>query len=66
MGRILKHLGFQLIRQKGSHAFFRHLDGRSTVVPIHKGEDLGRGLIRGILKDIDIEPLEYQQLREEV
>ncbi|MCB4757369.1 MAG: type II toxin-antitoxin system HicA family toxin [Elusimicrobia bacterium] len=49
MSKILRHLGFLLLRQKGSHAYFRHPDGRSTVAPMHRGEDLGRGLIRAIL-----------------
>ena len=51
---ILKELGFEAIRQKGSHIFFSHSNGRSTVVPFHKGEDLGRGLIKAILNDIEL------------
>lgn len=30
---ILGKLGFKKIRQRGSHAFFRHADGRTTIVP---------------------------------
>ena len=52
--RILGKLGFQLIRQKGSHMFFRHPDGRTATVPFHKGEDIGRGLLNKILDDIEI------------
>ena len=52
--RILKNLGFEQIRQKGSHIYFRHPDGHSTVVPFHKGEDLGRGLLGAILKEIEL------------
>lgn len=52
--RILNHLGFERIRQKGSHIYFRHPDGRSTVVPFHKGEDLGKGILSEILKDIEL------------
>ena len=63
MVRILKHLGFSFVRQKGSHAFFRHPDGRATVVPIHRGEDLGRGLIRAILRDIELSPEEFEESR---
>ena len=51
--RILKHLAFEPIRQRGSHIFFRHSDGRTTVVPFHKGEDISKGLLRKILQDIE-------------
>ncbi|WP_366905065.1 type II toxin-antitoxin system HicA family toxin [Methylovulum sp.] len=30
---VLVGTGFELLRVKGSHHFFRHADGRSTVVP---------------------------------
>ena len=66
MERILKHLGFERQRQVGSHVFFEHHDGRCTVVPFHPGEDLGRGLIRKILRDIKIEPEEYERLRQTI
>lgn len=66
MAKILRHVGFVLIRQKGSHAYFSHADGRATVVPFHKGEDLRRGLIRTILRDIDLDPVEFGRLRREV
>jgi predicted RNA binding protein YcfA (HicA-like mRNA interferase family) len=32
----LHKLGFKEIRQKGSHVFFEHQDGRTTLVPMHK------------------------------
>ena len=51
----LKRLDFECIRQEGSHMFFRHTDGRTTVVPHHKGEDIGRGLVRSILNDIEMD-----------
>ncbi len=56
-------LGFRLIRHKGSHAFWQHEDGRATIVPIHKGEDIGRGLLRQILPDVDINLDEFARLR---
>jgi predicted RNA binding protein YcfA (HicA-like mRNA interferase family) len=34
--RILRNLGFDLIRQKGSHCQFKHVDGRQTTVPNHR------------------------------
>lgn len=60
---ILSRLGFRLIRQKGSHAFWQHEDGRATIVPVHKGENIGRGLLRQVLNDIDIDPEEFAKLR---
>lgn len=63
MIKFLEHLGFIQIRQRGSHKFFRHSDGRTATVPVHKGEDLGRGLIRSILRDVEISPAEFVKWR---
>lgn len=60
--KILRKLGFAKVRQEGSHIFFKHPDGRTTVVPFHKGKDIGRGLLRSILVDIKIDPKELQRL----
>lgn len=61
---LLSRLGFRRIRQKGSHAFWQHEDGRGTVVPVHRGEDIGRGLLRRILRDLDIDPETFARLRQ--
>ncbi len=50
VAKILKKLGFQFLRQQGSHMFFKHKDGRTTVVPNHPGEDVDRGLLNKIIK----------------
>lgn len=50
----IKKAGFQLVRQKGSHARFEHEDGRATTVPVHAGQDVGRGLLKKILRDIEM------------
>ena len=60
--RLLERLGFQRIRQKGSHLYLRHPDGRATVVPMHKGEDLPPGLLRSILQDIELSREEFLDL----
>ncbi len=44
VNKILIKLGFSAVRQKGSHVFYRHPDGRTTTVPNHKGRDLARSL----------------------
>ncbi|MDA4122728.1 MAG: type II toxin-antitoxin system HicA family toxin [Thaumarchaeota archaeon] len=33
--KVLAKLGFKPVRQRGSHVFLRHPDGRRTVVPLH-------------------------------
>ena len=59
MEKLLLSLGFVKTRQKGSHAFYRHEDGRTTTVPHHKGRILARPLIREILQEIKITPEQY-------
>ncbi|MCO5045323.1 MAG: type II toxin-antitoxin system HicA family toxin [Kiritimatiellae bacterium] len=52
--RILTRLGFEQVRQRGSHRQFRHLDGRQTTVPDHGSRDLSPILLRQIAKDIGL------------
>lgn len=51
---ILEHLGFQEVRQKGSHKQFRHTDARATTVPFHVGRDISPILLRRIAGDIGL------------
>jgi len=60
--KLLLSLGFKVQRQKGSHVFYRHPDGRYTTLPHHKGRDIGRSLTRAILRQIDITPEEFINL----
>ena len=52
--RVLAKFGFVVVRVKGSHHFLRSDDGRATVVPVHRAEMLGPGLLRKILKDTEL------------
>lgn len=52
--RALEKIGFQRIRQSGSHAVYRHPDGRWATVPIHKGKEIAKGLVHKILKDAQL------------
>jgi predicted RNA binding protein YcfA (HicA-like mRNA interferase family) len=54
--------GFQQVRQKGSHIRLRHPDGRIVTVPAHGPHDIGRGLLRKILRDAEITPDEFVEL----
>lgn len=57
--KILNKLGFTEIRQTGSHKQFRHSDGRSTTVPMHKGRDISPVLLKVIAKDIGLNIQEF-------
>ena len=61
--RALRRVGFVLVRQSGSHAVFRHPDGRWATVPIHKGKDVARGTLRRILKDAGLSVEEFERMR---
>ncbi len=52
--RALERAGFTVDRGRGSHVFLMHSDGRTTTVPIHSGETIGPGLLRAILRDVEL------------
>lgn len=60
--KLLLQLGFIIQRQKGSHKFYKHPDGRYTTIPHHPGEDLSRPLIKTILNQIDLSTEAFVQL----
>jgi len=62
MEKLLFLLGFDKVRQKGSHAYYRHPDGRSTTIPYHRGRVLARPLIRELLREVELSPDEYNDL----
>ena len=62
MEKLLLLLGFERVRQKGSHVFYRHPDGRTTTIPHHKGRVLARPLIKEILKEIEVTIDEYNEI----
>ena len=66
MEKILLSLGFQSVRQKGSHVFYRHPDGRTTTIPNHPGRDLARPLTREILREIELTPEQFQRQLEKI
>lgn len=66
MDKVLRRLGFTAVRQKGSHVFYRHKDGRITTLPNHGSRDIARPLIRAILREVSISPEEFVKLIEEV
>ncbi len=62
--RLLEELGFEMVRKKGSHRFFIHPETKRTVtIPDHGSEDIPVGLLRSILRDIDMDVDTFDKLR---
>ena len=59
--KILVKRGFEVSRVRGSHHFLKHSDGRATVVPVHRGESIGPGLLNKISKDTEVEMKEMKK-----
>ena len=58
--KILQKIGFEKVRQRGSHVFLKYPDGRTTIVPNHPGEKIDRSLLNKIIKkDLDLSRDEF-------
>ena len=64
--KLLFYLGFEAKRQRGSHIFYRHPDGRYTTLPHHGNNEIGRSLLRQILREIEITPDNFTRLLKQV
>ena len=62
--RALRKAGFEVARIRGSHHIMRHRDdpNRGTVVPVHAGRDIKRGLLRKIISDAGLTADEFRAL----
>ena len=56
---ILQGMGFEKVRQRGSHVRLRHPDGRVTTVPVHGARDISPKLLRRIAKDVGFTVQEF-------
>lgn len=64
--KVLLHLGFVKVRQKGRYVFYRHQDGRTTTLPYHSGRDIARSLLREILRGIEISSAAFLEELEKI
>jgi len=62
--RVAKRLGFVKTRQKGSHARWKHPDGRSTTIPVHPSVEIGGWLFHEVLKQLGISEEEFHRLKQ--
>ncbi len=60
--RTLERAGFIVDRTRGSHVRLKHPDGRVTSVPVHAGEIVGPGLLRSILRDVEMSVEDFLKL----
>jgi len=61
--KFLQTIGFVIVRVNGSHHRLKHSDDRVTTVPVHKNEDLPKGLLRKIIReDLKLELDEFLNL----
>ena len=62
--RALRKAGFEVTRIKGSHHIMRRRNdpSRGTVVPVHAGKDIKRGLLRKIIADAGLTVDEFKAL----
>jgi predicted RNA binding protein YcfA (HicA-like mRNA interferase family) len=60
--KVLETIGFQRIRQSGSHVTYRHPDGRWTIVSVHPGTAIPKGTLRKIIRDAGLTVDEFTAL----
>ena len=58
--KVLAKIGFLPVRQKGSHVFPRHVDGRRTVVPLH--EEVNKSTVMDIIEQTKLTKGEFLKL----
>ncbi|MDJ0581988.1 type II toxin-antitoxin system HicA family toxin [Crocosphaera sp.] len=61
--KVARKLGFEKVRQKGSHGRWKHPDGRATTIPIHGNAEIGGWLFKQILEQLGITEQEFNQLK---
>ena len=59
LARVARRLGFELDRQKGSHAiYYRTSDRQRVVIPMHN-RDLKPGTLHGLIEDLGLSREEF-------
>ncbi|OGO02614.1 MAG: hypothetical protein A2Y91_01015 [Chloroflexi bacterium RBG_13_54_8] len=59
--RGLETMGFERVRQRGSHAIFHHQDCRRAPIPIHPTKTITPYLFSDILKQLQIDEGHFLQ-----
>lgn len=60
--KALAKVGFNPVRKRGSHLLMKNDEGKTIVIPVHKGEVLGRGLPSKIIREAGLTREEFLRL----
>lgn len=63
--KILQAKGYHKIGQSGSHVQFKNGKGAIITIPVHPGRKVGRGLLRKIIRDLELSREEFLKLLQE-
>lgn len=59
---LMRRLVYFPVRQKGSHVIFENVSGNTITIPNHSGRMLGKGLLRNLIRDLDMTVDEFMSL----
>ncbi|MDN5310595.1 MAG: hypothetical protein PWP14_1989 [Methanolobus sp.] len=60
--KVVQAVGFEPVRQSGSHMIFRNHEAKRIVIPYHTGKCLHPKLVSSILKDIDLSVEDFKKM----
>jgi len=52
--RFLESIGYRVTRTRGSHVRLVSEDGRATTIPVHAHRELPKGLLHGIIHELNL------------
>ena len=58
--KVFRKLGFEVVRQKSSHVFLRHSDGRRLTIPVY--DEVPVNLLNWILAEAKVSREEFLKL----
>lgn len=61
--RVLRSLGFELVRQSGSHAIYKNSVGKRVTLPVHGGKSISIGVFNAIIKDLEISQKDFWKIK---
>jgi predicted RNA binding protein YcfA (HicA-like mRNA interferase family) len=66
VAHVLEKMGFQVVRQSGSHRIYRNAVGSRVTLPFHAGKILHPKVLKSILLDADLKVDEFLKLLREL